>query len=62
MSDNGRTFFPDSRTEALAMLYLQNQDLKDKTPEEIYVMYRDAYERFAKVHRAYRAQNPSVVR
>lgn len=62
MSNNGNSFFPNSRTEALAMLYLQSQDLKDKTPEEIYEMYEDACDRFAKAHKAYRAKNPPVVR
>lgn len=41
MSNN---FFPSSRTEALAMLYLQNQDLKGKSPEELQAMYLKAYD------------------
>lgn len=32
-------FFPANSAEALAMLYLQNQDLSGKTPEEIAVLY-----------------------
>lgn len=35
--------FPSNRTEALAMLYLQNQDLKGKSPEELQTMYFEAY-------------------
>ncbi len=31
--------FPATRFEALAILYLQNQDLSGKTPEEIMEMY-----------------------
>ncbi len=31
--------FPKRRDEALAMLYLQNQDLSDKTPSDIHTMY-----------------------
>ena len=31
--------FPSSRNEALAMLYLQSQDLSDKSPAQIYKMY-----------------------
>lgn len=38
-----RSYFPKNREEALAMLYLQNQDLKDKSPEEIQTMYFEAY-------------------
>lgn len=34
--------FPQSTNEALAMLYLQNQDLSGKTPEEILRAYYDA--------------------
>ena len=31
--------FPSDRFEALAMLYLQNQDLSGKTPTELHDMY-----------------------
>jgi hypothetical protein len=31
--------FPSNRTEALTMLYLQNQDLSDKTPSQIVELY-----------------------
>lgn len=37
--------FPNSEIEALALLYVQNQDLSGLTPEEIYDKYRDAYKR-----------------
>lgn len=40
--------FPSSEAEALTLLYLQNQDLADFTPEEVYDKYRDAYERIRK--------------
>lgn len=40
--------FPSSRREALAMLYLENQDLKGKTPEEIQSLYFGAYEALKK--------------
>lgn len=36
--------FPSNRTQALAFLYTQNQDLKDKTPSEITEIYLSAYE------------------
>lgn len=35
------TAFPSSANEALAMLYLQSQDLTGKTPEEIVRLYTD---------------------
>ncbi len=44
MSDIQLSTFPDSKTAALAMLYVQNQDLSGKTPKDILDMYDDAYE------------------
>lgn len=43
---NLRAFPSDSR-EFLAMLFLQNQDLSGKSPEDIAEMYDDAYEKIA---------------
>lgn len=40
--------FPSNQNEALSMLYLQNQDLSGKSPEEINSMYWDAYYRIKK--------------
>lgn len=34
--------FPETEYEALALLYVQNQDLSDATPEEIFDLYFDA--------------------
>ena len=31
--------FPSNQYEALAMLYLKNQDLAGKTPEELFKLY-----------------------
>lgn len=33
------------------MLYLQNQDLREKTPSEIHTMYQEAYYEILKDHR-----------
>lgn len=35
--------FPSSEEEAVAMLYMQHQDLTGKSPSEIYTMYQEAY-------------------
>ena len=43
MAENSFKTFPSSRTEALAMLYLQNQDLSGKSPKEIQEMFLIAY-------------------
>ena len=45
MADNTFQTFPDGKVEALAMLYLQNQDLSGLTPEELLDKYDDAYEK-----------------
>lgn len=38
---NSLDTFPKNHHEALAILYMQNQDLKGKTPEELVCMYND---------------------
>ena len=48
--------FPSNRTEALAMLYMENQDLKGLSPEEIQTMYLKAY--YA-IQRDYREKSKS---
>ena len=35
--------FPNDKYEALALLYLQNQNLLDKSPAEILAMFEKAY-------------------
>lgn len=42
MADSTFKTFPGSETEALAMLWLQNQDLSSVTPEELLEKYQDA--------------------
>lgn len=37
--------------ESLVMLYLNNQDLKGKTPEEIYLMHKQAEVEFQKAEK-----------
>ena len=41
--------FPSSYQEALALLYVQNQDLSEATPENLSEMYWEAYYRIRKV-------------
>lgn len=40
--------FPSDLSEALTMLYLQNQDLSGKTPEDITELYYEAYYKIRK--------------
>ncbi len=35
--------FPSSAEEAVAMLYVQRQDLTGKSPSEIYTMFQEVY-------------------
>lgn len=49
MDDIFLRVFPGNDIEALAMLYVQSQDLTDITPEELVNMYDSAYETIAAV-------------
>lgn len=42
--------FPETESEALALLYVQSQDLTGVTPEGLLDMYQDAYQKI-KAHR-----------
>ena len=54
MSDNNLSTFPSNRIEALTMLYLQNQDLSDITPEELLEKYHETYKRIREHYREIR--------
>lgn len=41
MADTILRTFPEDEAEALAMLYVQNQDLSGITPEQLFDMYED---------------------
>ena len=43
--------FPRTRSEALAFLFVQSQDLTGRTPEELVDLYAEAYERIRKHER-----------
>lgn len=45
MADNAFKTFPSNEAEALAMLWLQNQNLSSATPEELFDKYQDAYDK-----------------
>lgn len=45
MSETVLHSFPSNETEALAMLWLQSQDLRGITPEELLDKYQDAYQK-----------------
>lgn len=60
MSDNVFHTFPDGKIEALAMLYLENQDLAGLTPEEILDKYDDAYEKIKAHYREKRKTRQAI--
>lgn len=47
------THFPSTPYQALAMLYVQNQDTSSLTPEELYKLYMETYAKITK----YAAEN-----
>lgn len=51
MSDSNLNVFPKTDVQALAFLYVQNQDLSGKSPAEIYNVYLSAYYEILKEHR-----------
>lgn len=48
MSEVSLSTFPDNSSEALALLYVQSQELAGKSPEDLCEMYWDAYWRIRK--------------
>ena len=53
MADNTSTeTFPSNKFEALAMLYMQHQNLSGLTPEQLLDKYQDAYTRIRDHERA----------
>ena len=49
--------FPGNKFEALALLYVQSQDLSGKTPEELLDLYEDAVTRIREHNREKRNSN-----
>ncbi len=54
--DNSVYAFPTSREEALAILWLQQQDLKGKSPAEIHDLYWIAVKEIREDYQAKRKQ------
>ncbi len=45
---NELKFYPSNKAEALAYLYMEKQDLTDKTPEEVVEMYNVVYDKMVR--------------
>ena len=54
---NENKFFPSTKAEALTMLYLQNQNLSGKSPEEIAELYQDAYQKICSYDKETRSKS-----
>lgn len=52
--------FSDNRLEALAMLYLQNQDLSGLSPEQILDVYDEAYDKIKSHYKDTRADRRRI--
>lgn len=57
MSEMRFDTFLSNETEALAMLYIQQQNLSELSPEEIYDKYCDAYQKIREHRKAKRDAN-----
>ncbi len=55
MADTVFKTFPDNEIEALALLWVQNQDLSNATPEDLLDKYQDAYDKI-KEHKKQKRQ------
>lgn len=51
--------FPCNEYEALAMLYVQNQNLSSKSPSDIFYMYEEAKQEIRNAKRTYRKEHIS---
>ena len=47
--------FPSSKLEALAFLYLKNQDISQLSPEELLEKYNETYEKLREHNKTLRA-------
>ncbi len=53
-------FYPSNKAEALAYLYMEKQDLSDKTPEDIVDMYNEVYDRIVRKMNAIPSGRPKT--
>ena len=52
MSNSTLRTFPSNETQALAFLWLEKQDLSEKSPTELLAMYDEAYNEIIEANRA----------
>lgn len=54
--------FPTSECGALAMLYIQNQDLSGLTPEQLFEKYQEAYDKISEHRKLYRDRKSGLIK
>lgn len=59
MPNSELSTFPSSKIEALTMLFLQNQDLSNLSPEEIMDKYQEAYDKIRERNKEMRSERQS---
>ena len=62
MADTNLSSFPDNKYEALAMLYIQCQDLSGLTPEQLFDMYQETYDKIRAYEKETRAERRATRR
>ncbi|MBQ3842413.1 MAG: hypothetical protein II820_06960 [Ruminiclostridium sp.] len=53
-------FYPSNKAEALAYLYMEKQDLTDKSPEDVVDMYNEVYDRMVRKMNAIPTGKPKM--
>lgn len=59
MANSEFSTFPSNKTEALTMLYLQNQDLSNLSPEELADKYQKTYDKIRQRNKEIQAEKRS---
>lgn len=54
--------FPKNECEALAMLYIQNQDLSGLTPEQLLEKYQETYDKISEHRKLCRDRKSGLIK
>ena len=62
MNDVTLRTFPKNECDALAMLYIQNQDLSELTPEQLFEKYQEAYDKICEHRKLCRDRKNGLIK
>lgn len=62
MSDTYLKSFPSTLSDALAMLYLKNQDLSNLSPEELFAKYQEVHSKIETCRKENKSSGMSVLK